>query len=44
MLNLSTFETDDPTEVANVQSDIGSECTPIISEQCFDLLREFEVN
>lgn len=44
MLNSSTFETDDPTEITNVQSNIGSECTPIISEQCFDLLKEFEVN
>lgn len=44
MLNLSTFETNDPTEVTNIQSNIGSECIPIISEQCFDLLKEFEVN
>jgi len=44
MLNSSTFETDDPTEITNVQSNIGIECTPIISEQCFDLLKEFEVN
>jgi len=44
MLNLSTFKTDDPTKVANVQSNIGSGCTPTISEQFFDLLNEFEVN
>lgn len=42
ILNSNIFETDEPSEMASIESNIGLSTT-IIDQQCFDLLKEFEV-
>lgn len=43
ILNSNIFEIDDPSEMASVELNIVPSTTTI-GQQCFDLLKEFEVN